>query len=229
MTEFNRYAVYYAPEPGDLAYFAAAWLGWDAAAGVARAHPELAGLPLPVADITATPRKYGFHGTIKPPFRLANGSSRAALAQDLADLASRLRPATMDGLTLHRLGRFLALTPSGDTAALAAMAGHVVQALDHHRAPALPDELARRRAAGLTPAQDQNVTKWGYPYVMDEFRFHLTLTGKLPKTDVQRVADALRPALSPLLPCPFRVNSLCLFGEAADGMFHLLHRYALTG
>ena len=70
MTHYSRYAVYYAPAPGPFAEFTARWLGWDAATGTEREHPEVPGLPLPVAEITATPRKYGFHGTLKPPFRL---------------------------------------------------------------------------------------------------------------------------------------------------------------
>lgn len=229
MTKFKRYAVYYAPQSGALADFAADWLGWDACAGAARAQPEIAGLPRPVSEITATPRKYGFHGTIKPPFRLAGGSDLSAVKADLAALAARLAPVEMAGLHLHALGRFLALTPVGDAGALAALAADVVRGLDAHRAPAPPEELARRRGAGLSAAQEENLIRWGYPYVMDQFRFHLTLTGKLAKGEVDQVAAALAPVLGPILPAPFRVESLCLFGEDADGMFHLLHRYALTG
>ena len=71
--------------------------------------------------------------------------------------------------------------------------------------------------------------RWGYPYVMEEFRFHLTLTGRLDEATAERVETALRPVMAPLLPVPFTVSSFCLFGEAADGMFHLIHRYALSG
>ncbi len=229
MTGFRRFAIYYAPGKGALADFAADWLGWNPATGQARRHPAVAGLPCPVADITATPRKYGFHGTIKPPFRLADGSSRTALEQDLADLATTLAPARLDGLALHPLGRFLALTPEGCPRALTALAARVVRGLDAHRAPAPPDELARRRARGLGPAQEENLLRWGYPYVMEEFRFHMTLTGKLPRADLRAVEDALRPILIPLLPRPFMLDTLCLFGEDEAGRFHLLNRYALTG
>ena len=40
-------------------------------------------------------------------------------------------------------------------------------------------ELERRRKAGLSAAQEKMLLRWGYPYVLDEFRFHLTLTGRL--------------------------------------------------
>ena len=107
MPVFTRFAVYYAPEPGPLADFGAAWLGWDATAGSARAHPDIAGLPRPVAEITQTPRKYGFHGTVKPPFRLAPGSTPEALAADLGMSVSsfhhRFKEATaMSPLQFHK-------------------------------------------------------------------------------------------------------------------------------
>lgn len=229
MENFVRYAVYAAPEPGPLAEFAAAWLGWDPEAGRAQAHPEIAGLPAPVSELTATPRKYGFHATLKPPFRLAEGSEPEALGADLADLAASLSPVRLDGLALHRLGGFLALTPEGDTSALARLAAETVTRLDHHRAPPGEGELARRRAANLSPAQEANLARWGYPYVMDEFRFHFTLTGKLTPAASEAVEAVLAPVIAPLLPRPFTVSALVLFGEAADGMFHILHRYALTG
>lgn len=229
MEEFQRYAVYYAPERGPFARFAAEWLGWCPLSGTPKPHPEVPGLPRPVEEITQTPRKYGFHGTIKPPFRLASGTTPAALEDDVAALATRLAPVSLDGLALAQLGGFVALVPEGDTSALAGLAGEVVEALDPHRAPAPAQETERRRAAGLSPRQEELLARWGYPYVMDEFRFHLTLTGNLPPEDAARTMAALDPLITPLLPRPFEVRDLCLFGEDASGMFQLVQRYALTG
>ncbi|APX25697.1 MAG: phosphonate metabolism protein [Rhodobacteraceae bacterium] len=227
MTDYSRFAVYHAPAPGPLATFCAGWLGHDPVTGQTCPHPEIPGLPRPVDEITATPRKYGFHGTLKPPFRLTG--PRGALEADLAALAARLSPVEMPGLSLTRLGSFLALTPEGDTAPLAQLAAQVVRSLDGHRQPPQPAELERRRQARLTPRQEENLLRWGYPYVMDDFRFHLTLTGKLSRAEAEQTAEALRPVLAPLLPRPFRVDALCLFGEAADGRFHQLARYPLGG
>ena len=229
MTDFKRYAVHYAPPSGPFADFASAWLGWDAVSGSALAHPDVPGLPSQVEAITATPRKYGFHGTLKPPFRLAQGSDTERLKSDIADLAAHLGHVKVPGLALQPIGSFLALVPDGDSPGLAALAAAVVSALDNHRAPPGAAELARRRAAGLSLRQETFLTRWGYPYVMEEFRFHLTLTGKLPPTDLARVAAALEPVLAPILPRPFKVQDLCLFGEDREGRFHLLRRYALSG
>jgi len=229
MENFKRFAIYYCPEPGPFADFMARWLGWDADAGQACPHPQVSGLPLSVDDLTATPRKYGFHGTLKPPFRIAERGGRAALEADLAELARRLTPVELPGLALQRLGGFVALVPEGNTSRLPVLAAEVVTALDIHRVPMTPGELTRRRAANLSAAQDAHLTRWGYPYVMDEFRFHLTLTGKLPRDQTNQVCTALNPVLAPLLPQPFRLTELCLCGEDDAGRFHLLHRYALTG
>lgn len=229
MDGFTRYAIYYAPPAGPLADFGAAWLGWDPRSGRRVAHPSLPGLPSPVAEITATPHKYGFHGTLKPPFRLADGFDVAELHNAAEALASSLAPVLLDGLKLDRMGRFLALVPEGDTTQLALLAARVVEALDAFRATPEPEELERRRAAGLDDRQEALLTRWGYPYVMEEFRFHLTLSGSLPDETAAEVARRLRPVLDPLLPRPFRIRDICLFGEGQDGRFHHLHRYALSG
>lgn len=227
MENFKRYAVYYAPEPGALANFAAAWLGWDPVLGVEVGHPDVPDLPFPVAQITETPRKYGFHGTLKPPFRLSG--PLGALIADLEAFGRTHPPVVLDGLRLNQIGRFLALTPTGDLTSLERLAGNVVSALDAHRAPAGEAELARRRAAGLTSRQEVLLAEWGYPYVMEEFKFHLTLSGKLTEDEAAATKTALAPILAPLLPTPFVIRDLCLFGEADDGRFHLVHRYTLSG
>lgn len=224
---YSRYAIYYAPEPGPLAEFAAHWLGWDPELRVTVAHPALAGLPRPLAALTAEPRKYGFHGTLKAPFRLAEARDEAMLRRELEALAAGLDPVVLPGLRLSRIGRFLALTPRGDTDALETLAARVVRDLDPLRAPMTAAERARRRPEALTPPQAALLDRWGYPYVMEEFRFHLTLTGPLEAAEAAQVEAVLAPVLEPLLAEPFAIRSLCLFGEAADGRFHLLHRAAI--
>jgi len=224
---YSRYAIYYTPDPGPLASFGAQWLGWDIDTGTPCDHPDLPGLPMPVEEITRTPRKYGFHGTIKPPFRLAEGRDADALEAAAKAACADRPPVRLDGLELARIGRFLALTPQGDTAALADLAAAMVRELDPFRAPAPEAELARRRARGLTERQDRLLRDWGYPYVMEEFRFHLTLTGSLPGDAAERTATALAPALEPILGTPVTISSLTLVGERPDSRFETLTRLHL--
>lgn len=229
MREFRRYAIYYAPRAGGFADATAGWLGWDAVQGEAVAHPAVSGLPVAVADLTAEPRKYGFHGTIKAPFRLADGVDLAMLEAGVGDLARHLRPVVMEGLSLRRLGRFLALVPEGDEADLLHLGAEVVSRLDPLRAALSPAELAKRDPARLSQRQRALLGLWGYPYVMEEFRFHLTLTGPLEDEVVAAVASVLDGWLAPVLPRPFVIEDLCLFGEDGEGRFHLVSRHALAG
>lgn len=222
---YTRFAIYYLPPQGSaLAGFGAGWLGWDVQAGAAVPQPALPGLD----DITMTPAKYGFHGTLKPPFRLVDGQDQAALEQAAADLATTIAPAQAAGLELTRLGRFLALVPVGETDGIARVAAACVAGLDRFRAPATQDELARRRKSGLTPAQDALLVRWGYPYVMEQFRFHLTLTGPLPKAQVDHWIATVQADLPPL-PTPFAMDAVALVGERSDGRFELIQSYALSG
>ena len=226
MYAYNRYSIFYAPAAGsDLARFGAQWLGWDAETGHETAHPEIQGVDVAVA--TSTPRKYGFHGTLKPPFRLATGTDRSGLERAIAELVAKTPAFTMPVLELRRLGRFLALVPSAPSPALSSLAAACVQELDMFRAPAGDAELARRRQSGLSAAQELNLRRWGYPYVLDEFRFHLTLTGAL--SGPEEIETALGPLVAPFTNDPMAVDQICLFGEAADGRFRILRRFPLTG
>lgn len=225
----KRFAVYYAPRQGAFAARTAAWLGWDAASGREVAQPDLPGLPRPAADLTRDPRKYGFHGTIRAPFRLGEGVRPDDAVAAVGALAVQLAPATCKGLRMVDLHGFLALIPEGCNDALQALAAAVVEGTNSLRAPLTEAEIARRRPDQLSPRQRELLDHWGYPYVMEEFRFHLTLTGSLPQDQRAPVMAALKDHLSPVLPRPFVIEDLCLFGEDADGRFHLLHRIPLSG
>ncbi|MCB6179781.1 DUF1045 domain-containing protein [Rhodobacter sp. Har01] len=229
MDQMKRFAVYYAPRPGGLADRAAEWLGWDAATGTPVAQPQLAGLPVPATGLTRDPARYGFHGTLRAPFRLAERVTAETVAETVAALAARHSPVVCDGLRLECLDGFLALTPEGCEAALLALAAAVVEGTNSLRAPPTEAEIIRRRPERLTSRQHDLLHLWGYPYVMEEFRFHLTLTDRLPPDQSGPVAQVLAAHFAPVLPKPFLIQDLCLFGEDEAGRFHLLARYALTG
>lgn len=224
MDDLSRYAVYWAPVSGDLARTAAAWLGWDAEAGEV-VQPELG---VPLAGWTSDPRKYGFHGTIKPPFRLAEGVTRAELSAALARVCLAAAPVILPALRLQQIDGFLALTPEGDVAALTVLAARVVQDLDPCRAALTEAEIARRRPERLSARQRELLALYGYPYVLEQFQFHLTLSNSLTEAEAATLWPNAERLFQPLLPRPFVINSLCLFGEAA-GRFHLLERHELTG
>ncbi|MGB3406078.1 MAG: DUF1045 domain-containing protein [Jannaschia sp.] len=204
---WNRYAIYWLPD-GALARVGAAWLGWDVRRGSA----------VPGADAaTDGPRRYGFHATLKPPFRLQG--SESDLVGAATALARSLPAVGPQPLEVENLGRFLAIRPKDDAPARR-LAADFVEGLDSFRVPSTPEDLARRRAAGLTAAQDALLVRWGYPYVMDEHRLHLTLTGPNPPEGSEARA---RAHFEDVLSGPHGIASVALVGEDAEGRFHLIH------
>lgn len=223
MMKMKRYAVYYAPPEGKFAAAAAQWLGWDLAHG--RALPPVG--VLDGQDITQTPRKYGFHATIKPPFRLAGGVDLAQFCTATERLAASLQKVTLPVLKFALLEGFLALIPAAPSADLQDLAAEVVRALDPYRAPLTPAEIARRRPEMLTPRQRELLGIYGYPYVMEQFQFHLTLSGALGPDQTAAAMAAAQSHFAGVVPQPFILADLCLCGEDDLGQFHLLHRYPL--
>ncbi|MFO7759748.1 MAG: DUF1045 domain-containing protein [Roseovarius sp.] len=224
---FTRYAIYFTPPDGDLADLGAAWLGWDSATGQPVRAPDLPDLPAPAHEITGTARRYGLHATLVAPFRLAGGRTEAALLDAFTRFCKGADPVTLDGLEIAAMGRFLALVPEGCTGALDALAARAVQTFGAVRAPLDAATLARRRTASLTPDQDANLVRWGYPYVMSAFRFHITLTGKRPRSELPAIRQAIARHLMPAVPRPFPVDALSLMGEDAQDRFHLIRRHRL--
>ncbi|MEL7299255.1 MAG: DUF1045 domain-containing protein [Pseudomonadota bacterium] len=220
----RRYALYYTCPEGLLADMAAAWLGWDAANREERPHPELG---LNAAEITERPRKYGFHATLKAPFRLAVGASAASLSEALIAFAQTQEPVTLEGLRVATLGSFVALVPEMRSDALDDLAASCVTQFDSFRAPLTADELERRKRTRLTASQEALLGRWGYPYVLEEFRFHMTLTGPLPGPEP--VAAILRAHFAAALPSPFVIDAVSLCGEREDGRFEVIERVPLKG
>ena len=221
---YTRFAIYDVPIDDALAGFGATWLGWDVRKGSATCQADMPGLD----DITMTPRKYGFHGTLKPPFRLADSRTLDELQTAVSDLAGRCALAQSGSLTLTTLGGFLALTPTGDLTGLERVASACVRDLNPFRAPASEVELARRRSAGLSARQVALMLEWGYPYVLEEFRFHLTLSGRLSEADRTAWMNTALAHLPPLAE-RYELDSIALCGERPDGRFELIQRYTLTG
>lgn len=224
---YARYALFYTPAPGPFADFGAAWLGWDSAAGQQVEQPQIGGLD--IVRLTARPRKYGFHATLKAPFYLADGQDQAALEDALDAFAAAHSRQPIGPLAVRADHGFLALRPIADQQGLRDLAAAVVRSFDTFRAPMSPEQLARRRQSRLTQRQDQHLVAFGYPFVFDDFHFHMTLTGPLRKTSGDDATAALNRALAPVLPNAPAVDAVTLLGQKNDGMFYQIRRAALRG
>jgi putative phosphonate metabolism protein len=178
-------------------------------------QPTIEGLDATTqARLTADPRRYGWHATLKAPFRLADGVGLEQLWQAVADLCAQQTAFTLPHLKVVHMGRFLALRPEASSPELDRMAADCVTQLQNLAAPLSASEIARRRAAGLTPEQDALMLAWGYPWVLDQFRFHFSLTGDLsgaPAEAVERLVNAACERFNGLP--PLHMNCLSLFTE----------------
>lgn len=216
-----RYAVYFVPAANDpLWSFGAQWLGRDPETGVA--YPQDARQ----AAITKEPRRYGFHATLKPPFALADGQTAETLFAAAETFARAHRSFDVARMKVAALGRFLAAIPAVEAPGLHALADACVRHFDRFRAPSDAADLAKRRQAKLTARQDEYLVRWGYPYVFDEFRFHLTLTGPLDPATLAQTQSLLE---SPVLKAPLAVREIAIFEEPAAGAPFALKRRFLLG
>jgi putative phosphonate metabolism protein len=228
----RRYAIYYAPRQNEpIARFARAWLARDPEMDVACARVEIEGMPSArLREITADPAHYGFHGTLKAPFPLAAGRTEAELLSRVRIFAAERRPIQLDRMALREIGSFIALVPSEPSADLNDLAAACVTAFDIFRDPPSDNELARRRASSLTTHQDELLVQWGYPYVLDEFRFHLTLTGSLAADERASVYRVLANLTVPFCVKPLPVRDLVVFmQEDRQTSFRILARFPLGG
>ncbi len=220
-----RVAIYWAPELDDPLHAAgSAWLGRDAETAARVPQPDIPGL----AEITADPRGYGLHATLKPPFRLAGRYQD--FITDAALWAAGIAPFALPPLSVQDLKGFLALRETAHCPALHALANSAVAALDHHRAPPSEEELARRRQARLSPAHEALLARWGYPYVMGEWQFHVTLTHRLPLAEAERIRPLAEAHFAGMLEQPRVIGTVCVFTQAAPGQpFLIAERLPFSG
>ncbi|MEY2618125.1 MAG: hypothetical protein RL522_1127 [Pseudomonadota bacterium] len=216
---FHRVAVYFAPHPDSLQGQAGStWLGRCALRDAPLPQPAVEGIsPQHLADLTAEPRRYGWHGTLKAPFRLGQNVQLADVRAALRRLCEG-RPVFELPMQVAALGDFLALRPTHASPALDALAADCVQTLQALADPLSAGELARRRRAGLTPEQDALMQAWGYPHVLSQFRFHLSLTGSLRDLSDParaRLLEAAQQHFQGLASC--RIDRLSLFIEPEPG------------
>jgi len=210
-----RIAIFFTP-PADhpLTRAAALWLGRDAFTGEALAQVDAGGLGAEeLRSLTGEPRRYGFHATMKAPFRLSAGWRLDDVEDAFDGFCASHHAFPIGRLRVERIGGFFALVPESPVPELEALAAECVRFFDSCRAPLTEEDIARRNPDRLTPRQRENLHQWGYPYVMEDFRFHMTLTGTVPESRWSAVKQLLQKRFAPVLEEPVVVEGLSLFIE----------------
>ena len=228
----ERFAIYYAPAATDLLWLKAIeWHGRDPLSGAEPDGPLSGVTRDALFDRSVSARRYGFHATIKAPMALAEGTDVAELAQALAEFADSHAPLAIGPLKLTLLDGFLALVPAVQSAALTAFAAEVVERFEVFRGlPSAAERARRLKGAHLSPRQIELIERFGYPYVLEQFQLHLTLTDRLPESEREAYSRAAAGHFGALAASEATLDRLVLFHEPEAGApFRRLADFELNG
>ena len=227
---FPRYAIYFVPAPGsDLDRFGAHLLGYDAFTGMDLPFPDGILQTAPDwRDLTKDPRKYGFHATLKAPMSLAPGKTEAELLAACETFASTPSAIPVIRPVVGSISGFIAVVPAEPPAELMRFAADCVSAFDSFRAPLTAEDRARRNPSHLTPRQREQLDRWGYPYAMEDFRFHMTLTGRLDAGRREPILTLLRRSFSTIDLKTLAIDRIAVFRqENATSRFRIINHWKL--
>jgi putative phosphonate metabolism protein len=230
MANFPRYAIYFIAAAGsDLDRFGAQLLGYDALAGTDLPFPDGVMQAVPDwRDLTGDPRKYGFHATLKAPMSLTPGKTEADLLAACATFAATPRPIPVVRPVVNSISGFIAVVPAEPSAELERLATDCVREFDGFRAPLTREDRGRRNRSALTPRQREHLDRWGYPYVMEDFRFHMTLTGRLEATRREPVQAMLRDRFAGLGLKTLAIDRIAVCRQNnTDSRFKILDQFVL--
>ncbi|WP_076862819.1 DUF1045 domain-containing protein [Bradyrhizobium mercantei] len=212
MTSTPRYAIYYAPSPDSTLHrFGSRLLGYDAVDSSDLPFPD--GVAPDWREVTEDPRKYGFHATLKAPTALADGRNEIELLEACAAFAGRARRIPVIAPVVDAISGFIAVIPASRSDDLQQLAADCVTEFDAFRAPLTPADRTRRKPERLTARQCDYLDQWGYPYVMEEFRFHMTLTGRLSDERRGLIVAQLRERFAAIDLTRLAIDRIALFKQ----------------
>jgi putative phosphonate metabolism protein len=221
-----RYAIYFTPPVDDpLSVQAACWLGRDAFRDQDIEQIAVDGFDAAeIAALTDEPRRYGFHATLKAPFELAAGTNETELLERFEAFAASAPAFEISRLVLGTLGPFFALVPGGPSGDLQAFADACVREFEPFRAALSAADITRRKPERLAESERSNLMSWGYPYVFEDFRFHMTLTGQVPAERHPVMRSVLEARFAPFIDRPLAISHLSLFVEPERGAPFVMKR-----
>jgi hypothetical protein len=225
MAEQMRYAIYFVPAAQSRLYrFGCTILGYDCYTGETMKYCQLEW-----EKLTREPRRYGFHATLKAPFHLSHACTEAQLVSAFSSFAGLDQALPRITPVIRTLGGFAAIVPLHHEPAIDALAMKCTTLFDAFRAPMSAQERAKRVASGLNQSQIENLERWGYPFLFSDFRFHMTLTGKIPTGRIDPVLAWLEERFH--RSCahePITIDRLALLRQdGADASFRVIAQVPL--
>ncbi len=213
-----RYAIYFIPEKNSILYrLGSALLGYDIYAGKSVEKPSIA-LPSGISaqELVAGVQHYGLHATVVAPFFL-NETSEKELVHSVNYFCQSNQPVIFPRVKVHLHQGFMAVCPAEtenteQTAytPMQALAAKAVRFFYPLRKAPSDAEINSRLGAGLSTRQMEYLKRWNYPYVFEEYSFHITLTGMVNENDVPCLNTVLYNYLEEALAEPLIIDRLCI-------------------
>ncbi|SHN61465.1 DUF1045 domain-containing protein, partial [Desulfovibrio litoralis] len=227
----KRYALYFVPQQKTLlSALANGLLGRDIFSNTSvpfHCFKEISQQELEIA--TEEPRKYGLHATLKAPFYLKDNMTEQGLCLALEEFSKKQSSVYCPKLNLKNIDNFLGLTPAVLTKSeinaqeeISCFAFNIVKEFDKFRAELSEADLIRRKKQLLSLKQLEYLERFGYPFVADEYRFHLTLTSRILDTEKNKIFfNVFQTYLKEVLDQALFIDNitLCVQSEETDNKF----------
>lgn len=226
---YERYAIYYVPHyETELAEFGKTWFGYDLSEG--DTDRNLYGLSADlVREVTRQPARYGLHATLKAPFNLDEGCSLEQLLQKTEQFCKKRKKFSLGNLKIGWHGNTMVLVEGQHDHRINQFASRCVLDFEDFRAPLTVKERTRRLEQNLNLHQRLMLEELGYPYVLSEFRFHITLTKNMTEDEKVQVVPALQPVLNSILGNPCDIDGIAIVGDPGNNQpFQMIEYFELS-
>ena len=237
MKKYSRYAIYYAPpKESSLEEFGRYWFGWDPlnAKLINNKHRinylNRFGIKnlINIDKNVLIPKKYGFHGTLIPPFKLNKNYSTNTLFKKTEEIAKKFKKFKFYKFKLKKINNFYAFVQNKKNNNINKLSNRLVRELFKFRSPLTKKEIDRRNPSKLSKLQLNILYKWGYPYLMSEFNFHMTLASEVTGNKLYLELKKIERNKEIILNEINNFDKIYIFGENQKGMFENLENFSLS-
>lgn len=237
MKKYSRYAIYYAPpKESNLEEFGRYWFGWDPLNAKLINNKQrinyLNGFGIKnlknIDKNVLIAKKYGFHGTLIPPFKLNKNYSTNLLFKKTEDIAKKFKKFKFYKFKLKKINNFYAFVQNKKNNNINKLSNRLVRELFKFRSPLTKKEIDRRNPSKLSKLQLNILHKWGYPYLMSEFNFHMTLASEVTGNKLYFELKKIEKNKEIILNEINNFDKIYIFGENQKGMFENLENFSLS-
>ena len=237
MKKYSRYAIYYAPpKESSLEEFGRYWFGWDPLNAKLINNKQrinylnrfgIKNLKNIDKNVLIA-KKYGFHGTLIPPFKLNKNYSTNKLFKKTDEIAKKFKKFKFYKFKLKKINNFYAFVQNKKNSNINKISNRLVKELFKFRSPLTKKEIDKRNPSKLSKLQLNILHKWGYPYLMSEFKFHMTIASEVTGNKLYFELKKIEKNKKIILNEINNFDKIYIFGENQKGMFENLENFSLS-